>query len=72
MNVDFVLYKGGRVEEDLCRSMGIESYNIELLSGLRKIKSHDPEEEVKFYMGQLWEMMEARKSEGDNLSVKYL
>ena len=52
--IDFVLYKGGTIERDLCTRIGVQSYNIELLIGVEKVQSHDPREEVQFYMKQIW------------------
>ena len=53
---DFILYKGGTVEKDLCERIGVQSYNIECLEGLRKATTHNPRDEVYFYMKQLNDM----------------
>ena len=54
-NIDFMLYKGGEIESDLCSEIGIPSYNIECIKGLEKAYSHDPRTEVNCYYGQLVE-----------------
>ena len=51
--ITMVLFKGGIVERDMCRELGIESMNIELLGEVVKTCSHDPREEVNFYYDQL-------------------
>ena len=51
--ITMILFKGGIVERDMCRELGIESMNIELLGKLVKTYSHDPREEVNFYYKQL-------------------
>ena len=52
-NIDFVLYKGGEIESDVCSAIGIPSYNIECIKGFEKAYSHDPRTEVNCYYGQL-------------------
>ena len=54
--IDFVLYKGGEIEKDLCADIGIPSYNIECIKDLEKVYSHDPRTEVDCYYGQLIEL----------------
>ena len=51
--ITMILFKGGIVERDMCRELGIESMNIELLGEVVKACSHDPREEVNFYYDQL-------------------
>ena len=51
--VEVILYKGGTVEQDICREMEIDSQNIEALCGLKKVYSHDPGTEVTLYWDQL-------------------
>ena len=53
---DFILYKGGTIERDICERIGVQSYNIECLGGLQKALTHNPREEVQFYMKQLNDM----------------
>ena len=55
-NIDFILYKGGDIENDLCTDIGIPSYNIESIKDLEKVCSHDPRTEVNCYYGQLIEL----------------
>ena len=55
-NIDFILYKGGEIENDLCTDIGIPSYNIESIKDLEKAYSHDPRKEVNCYYGQLVEL----------------
>ena len=55
-NIDFILYKGGEIENDLCTELGIPSYNIECIKGLEKAYSHDPRTEVNCYHAQLVEL----------------
>ena len=54
--IDFILYKGGEIENDLCADIGIPSYNIECIENLEKVYSHDPRIEVNCYFGQLVEL----------------
>ena len=54
--IDFILYKGGHIEHDVCMELGISSYNIECIKGLEKAYSHDPRVEVKCYYAQLVEL----------------
>ena len=49
---DFILFKGGTVERDLCSAMNIPAYNVEIFD-IDKAGSHSPEEEVDFYFRQL-------------------
>ena len=53
-DIEVVLYKGGTIERDICEKLLIESYNIEVLSGLRRVYSHDPATEVNLYWDQLY------------------
>ena len=55
-SIDFILYKGGEIEKDLCADIGIPSYNIESIKDLKKAYSHDPRTEVNCYYGQLVEL----------------
>lgn len=52
--IEVILYKGGTIERDLCEKLSVESYNIEILSELRKVHSHDPATEVNLYWDQLY------------------
>ena len=52
-NIDFILYKGGEIERDLCSELEIACYNIECFQELEKPYSHDPRIEVNCYYGQL-------------------
>ena len=52
-NIDFVLFKGGEIESDVCSEIGIPSYNIECIKDLEKSHSHDPRTEVNCYYSQL-------------------
>ncbi len=52
-STDFILYKGGTIEKDLCSELCIPSYNIECFEGLDKIQSHDPQTVVNGYYAQL-------------------
>ena len=51
--IDFILYKGGTIEKDLCSELYIQSYNIENFSEIKKIQSHDPQTEVNYYYKKL-------------------
>ena len=55
-NIDFILYKGGDIESELCADIGIPSYNIECNDNLEKVYSHDPRTEVNCYYGQVVEL----------------
>jgi len=55
-NIDFMLYKGGDIESNLCSDLGIPSYNIECIKDLEKVYSHDPRTEVNCYYSQLVEL----------------
>ena len=55
-NIDFILYKGGEIENDLCADIGIPSYNIESIKDLQKAYSHNPRTEVNCYYSQLIEL----------------
>ena len=52
-DIDFILYKGGTIEKDLCDVLNMPSYNIECFRKLEKANSHDPRVEVNCYYGQL-------------------
>lgn len=52
-NIDFILYKGGEIESDLCSDLGIPCYNIECFEELQKVYSHDPRTEMNCYYNQL-------------------
>ena len=49
----FVTFKGGNIERELCKRIGVPSFDIECL--VTKAKTHNPEKEVKYYYGQLLE-----------------
>ena len=55
-NIDFIVYKGGEIEKDLCSDLGIPSHNIGCFRELEKVYSHDPRTEVNCYYGQLVEL----------------
>ena len=52
-SIDFILYKGGTIEKDLCSELCIPSYNMECVPELEKVQSHDPQTEVNLYYNQL-------------------
>lgn len=52
-DIDFILYKGGLIEKDLCSKLCIQSFNIECFVELEKVESHDPRAEVNSYYAQL-------------------
>ena len=52
-SIDFILYKGGTIERDLCSELRIPSYNMECLPELETVHSHDPKTEVNLYYNQL-------------------
>ena len=52
-SIDFILYKGGVIEKELCDELSIPCYNIECFSDLSKVQSHDPQTEVHNYYNQL-------------------
>ena len=52
-DIEFILYKGGTIERDLCEELCIPSYNIECKPGLEKANCHDPKKEIRFYFNQL-------------------
>ena len=56
-NIDFILYKGGTIEKELCDELCIPSYNIECFGDLEKGYSYDPRIEVNSYYGQLVELL---------------
>ena len=51
--IDLILYKGGCIEEQICKELGILSLNIEKLGNFEKPYSHDPYVEVNTYYEQL-------------------
>ena len=55
-SIDFILYKGGTIEKDLCSELCIPSYNMECLPKIVKVQSHDPKTEVNLYYNQLVEL----------------
>ena len=55
-DIDFILYKGGTFEKELCSSLCIPSYNIECFAEMEKVESHDPQTEVNDYYVQLVEL----------------
>jgi len=52
-DIDFILYKGGRIEKDLCEELDIPSYNIECFGEMGKTQSHDSKTEVNYYYANL-------------------
>ena len=56
-SVDFILYKGGTIEEELCEELHIPSNNIESFMEMEKVESHDPQTEVNAYYAQLVELL---------------
>ena len=52
-SIDYILYKGGVIEKQLCQKLSIPSYNLECLPNLGKVESHDPQTEVNGYYRQL-------------------
>ena len=52
-SIDFILYKGGVIEKELCDELSIPCYNIECFAELSKVQSHDPQTEVNNYYNQL-------------------
>ena len=52
-DIELILYKGGDIEEELCKELCIKSMNIELIPEIEKIKSHDPRLEVNWYYDQI-------------------
>ena len=52
-SIECILYKGGTIEAELCQKLCIPSYNLENLSYLEKVESHDPQTEVTGYYRQL-------------------
>ena len=52
-SIDFILYKGGTIEKDLCSELCIPSYNMECLPELEKVQSYDLQTEVNLYYNQL-------------------
>ena len=54
-DIDFVFYKGGEIEKNLCKELHIQSFNIENY-GLERVYSHDPYVEMNCYYTQLIEM----------------
>ena len=55
--IDFILYKGGNIERNLCEALRIPSYNIECFHELEKVYSHDPRTEVNAYFSQLVQLL---------------
>ena len=51
--IQYMLYKGGTIEKDLCNHIDVKSFNIECIQGITKANTHDPVEEVRFYYRQL-------------------
>ena len=51
--IDLILYKGGCIEKQICKELGISSFNIEKLGKFEKPYSHGPYAEVNTYYGQL-------------------
>lgn len=55
-NIDLILFKGGQIEENIAREIGIASFNIEHFN-IDKVFSHDPYVEVNSYYIQLVEFI---------------
>ena len=56
-SIDFIVYKGGTIEKELCDKLCIPSYNIECFTELEKVESHDPQTEVNCYYAQLVQLL---------------
>ena len=56
--IDFILYKGGTIERELCHELCIPSFNIEQFSQFEKIQSHDPDIEVNHYYNRLMNLIQ--------------
>ena len=54
--IDLILYKGGCIEEEICKELCISSLNIEKLGKFEKPDSHDPYVEVHTYYEQLMQL----------------
>ena len=52
---EFVFYRGGEIEKNLCEKLDIQSFNIENF-GVERVCSHDPYVAVNYYYSQLIEM----------------
>ena len=52
-----VLYKGGCIEEQICKELCILSFNIEKLGDFERPYSHDPYVEVNIYYEQLVQLL---------------
>ena len=50
--MNFILFKGGNVEKELCNTIDVPAYNIEILD-IDKASNHYPEEEVNFYFREM-------------------
>ena len=55
-DINLILYKGGKIERDLSKALGISSLNIECFE-LEKVQSHDPYVEVNGYFSQIVAML---------------
>ena len=51
-NINFITFKGGTIEKNICESINVPAYNIEILD-IEKAECHDPVQEVEFYYNQL-------------------
>ena len=60
--IELVLYKGGQIEKDLCKTLDIPSLNIESIQGLEKSGSHNPRTEVNCYFSQIRKFINRNKS----------
>ena len=53
-NIDFILYKGGEIENELCLDLNITAYNMELhFPQIEKVEFHDLKVKVGGYYTQI-------------------
>ena len=55
--IELILYKGGTIERDLSKELGVPSLNIECFEELEKAYCHDPRTEVDCYYSEIVEML---------------
>lgn len=55
-DIDYILYKGGTIERELCEKILIPSFNIEHIPGITKAPGHNPKIEVRFHYNQLMKL----------------
>ena len=60
--IELILYKGGQIERDLCKTLDIPSFNFEGLEGLEISRSHNQRTEVNFYFSQIQKFINRNKS----------